>query len=78
MKEMRSNEQVYTKTFYPKEVLNQATNDYKKIAKIKLLEDDNYFKCEFFRCAVDTQLVINEFNNYLIELLNSKGESTNI
>ena len=78
MKKMRSNEQVYTKTFYSKEVLNQAIDDYKKIAKIKLLEDGEYFKCVFFRCAVDTQLVINEFNNYLIELLNSKGESTGI
>lgn len=78
MKKMRNNEQVYIKTFYPKEVLNQAIGDYKKIAKIKLLEDDEYYKCEFLRCAVDTQLVINEFNNYLIELLNSKGESTGI
>lgn len=75
---MRSNEQAYTKTFYPKEVLDQAIADYKKIAKIKLLEDGEYFKCEFFQCAVDTQLVINEFNNYLIELLSSKGESTSI
>lgn len=75
---MRNNEQVYIKTFYPKEVLNQAIDDYKKIAKIKLLEDDEYCKCEFLRCAVDTQLIINEFNNYLIELLNSKGESTGI
>lgn len=78
MKKMRNNEQVYTKTFYRKEVLNQAIDDYKKIAKIKLLEDNEYYKCEFFRCAVNTQLVINEFNNYLIELLNSKGESTGV
>ena len=78
MKKMRSNEQVYPKTFYSKEVLNQAIDDYKKIAKIKLLEDGEHYKCEFLRCAVDTQLVINEFNNYLIELLNSKGESTGI
>ena len=78
MKKMRNNEQVYTKAFYRKEVLNQAINDYKKIAKIKLLEDDEYFKCKFFQCVVDTPLVINEFNNYLIELLNSKGESTDI
>jgi len=75
---MRSNEQVYTKTFYPKKVLEQAIDDYKKIAKIRLLNDGEYFKCDFFRCSVDTQLVINEFNNYLIELLNSKGESTGI
>lgn len=75
---MRSNEQVYTKDFYSKEVLNQAIDDYKRIAKIKLLEDGGRYKCKFSRCAVDTQLVINEFNNYLIELLNSKGASTGI
>ena len=75
---MRSNEQVYTKTFYSKEVLNQAIDDYKKIAKIKLLEDGEHSKCELFRCAVDTPLVINECKNYLIEWLDSKGESTGI
>ncbi len=78
MKKMRNNERVYTKIFYPKEVLNQAIYGYKKIAKIKLLEVGGYYKCEFFQCAIDTQLVINEFNNYLIELLNSKGDSTDI
>lgn len=75
MKEMRSSEQAYTKAFYPKEVLKQAINDYKKIAKIKLVEDVWYYKCEFSRCSVNTQLVINEFNNYLIELLNSKRKT---
>lgn len=78
MKKMKSNEQYYSKSFYSKEVLNQAIIDYKKIAKIKLLEDGEHYKCEFRRCAVDAQLVINEFDNYLIELLNSKGESTGI
>lgn len=74
MKKMRSNEQVYTKAFYSSEVLSQAIDDYKKIAKIKLHDGGEYYKCEFLRCVADTQLVINEFNNYLIELLNSKGE----
>lgn len=78
MKKMRSNEQVYTKIFYSQEVLNKAINDYKKIAKIKLFEDGEYYKCEFFQSAVDIQIVINEFNNYLIELLNAKGEGIEI
>lgn len=75
---MKSNERVYTKDFYSKVVLNQAIDDYKKIAKIKLLEEGKHYKCVFFRCAVDVQLVINEFDNYLIELLNSTGVSTGI
>lgn len=75
---MRSNEQIYTKNFYSREVLNQAIDDYKRIAVIELLEDGQYYHCAFSQCAVDTQLVINEFNNYLIELLNSKGERTGI
>ena len=75
---MRSNEQVYTKIFYSQEALNKAINDYKKIAKIKLLEDGGYYKCEFFQSAVAIQIVINEFNNYLIELLNAKGEGIGI
>ena len=75
---MKSNEQVYTKIFYSKEVLNQAIDDYRRIAKIKLLDDGGHYKCKFSQCSVDTQLVINEFNNYLIELLNSKGVSTGI
>ena len=75
---MKSNEQLYSKIFYPKEVLNLAINDYRKIAKIRLREEAEQYRCEFCRCAVDTRLVMNEFNNYLIELLNSKGERSGI
>lgn len=75
MKKMKNNEQLYTKAFYTKKVLIAAINDYKKIARIKLLEDDEHYRCEFYKCAVDTQVVMNEFNNYLIELMNSRGDS---
>lgn len=72
---MKNNEQTYSKAFYSKIVLAAAIKDYKKIAKIKLSEDAEYFKCEFSKCAAATQLVIDEFGNYLIELMNSHGEN---
>lgn len=75
---MKNNKRLYSKTFYAKKILFAAINDYKKIAKIKLFEDDEHYRCEFCMCEVDTQVVINEFNNYLIELINSKGESIDI
>lgn len=75
---MRNNEQTYSKSFYSKALLKQAIIDYKAIARISLIEEDLYFKCKFNQCAVDTQTVKNEFNNYLIELLNAKGEKNGI
>ena len=75
MKKMKNNEQLYSKAFYTKKVIIDAVNDYKKIARIKLFEDDEHYRCEFCNCVVAIQVVINEFNNYLIELMNSKGDS---
>ena len=72
---MKNNKCKYSKAFYTQETLAVAINDYKKIAIIKLLEDKGHYICEFSECLVDSQVVINEFNNYLIELMNSKGEN---
>lgn len=75
---MKNNEQVYSKAFYSKEVILTAINDYKKIAKIKLFDCDEHYKCEFKKCVIGSEIVVNEFNNYLIELMNSKGESCDL
>lgn len=75
---MKNNKCVYSKAFYSEKVLTAAISDYKRLAKIKMFEYDGCFICEFCKCAVDSQAVINEFNNYLIELLNSRGENASI
>lgn len=71
-----SNRIKYAKPFYSKLVLAAAINAYRKIANISLSEDDNYYYCEFFNCIVPADRIIHEFDNYLIELLNSQEVST--
>ena len=73
---MSSNLQRYIKSVYTEETLRTAILAYKRIAKIKLITDGEYFLCEFNDCVIDPSTVIHEFNNYLIELLNSQGETT--
>lgn len=75
---MKDNIQLYSKTFYSKKVLTKAISDYHRIATIKLSENGSHYMCEFRKCVVDEQTVMNEFNNYLIELLNSSGDSVDL
>lgn len=72
---MRDNECYYSKAFYTLEVINRAISDYKGIASITLTSTEAYYRCVFNKCVVDTQRVVLEFNNYLIELLNMQGEN---
>lgn len=72
---MKSKTLAYSKEFYSKSILDKAIIDYSKIARIVLNNNDSeHYSCEFSKCVVDIDKVINEFNNYLIELMNSKGE----
>ncbi len=72
LKEMK-NECLFNKNVYPKEVIASAIDDYRNISEIELYEEDNnYYKCRFNKCLLAPSIVMNEFNNYLIEILNSK------
>ena len=68
---MDRNDKTYDKNIYPRFVLESAISAYKSIASIKIKEKDGAFMCSFGKSKADTQIVINEFDNYLIELLNS-------
>lgn len=76
MKRMRSNRQRYSKKFYTYEAVYFAIKDYKKIANISMAEDEDYYICTFSECITNPQRVVAEFNNYLIELMNSQGANT--
>ena len=70
---MKSNIQLYHKAFYRLPILLTAIDDYRRIATINLSDEVEYYRCTFTNCVVDSTRVICEFNNYLIELLNSQG-----
>lgn len=72
LQEMK-NECLFNKNVYPKEVIASAIDDYKNISEIELYEVDNdYYRCRFSKCLLDPSIVMYEFANYLIEILNSK------
>ena len=67
------NECLFNKNVYPREVIIYAINDYKNISEIELYKENNdYYRCRFNKCLLDPSIVMNEFANYLIEILNSK------
>ena len=40
----------------------------------KRFEEGEYYVCTFPNCITDSQRIVNEFNNYLIELMNARGD----
>lgn len=73
---MKTEVQLFSKEFYPKDVILKAIKDYRGIATIEFTTASEYFRCEFHDCVVDPSAVVLEFNNYLLELLNAQGELT--
>lgn len=74
---MKNNTQYYSKEFYPIEIICKAILAYKKLAVIGVSEESNYYKCCFTNCVIDAGRIACEFDNYLIELLNSSEASVN-
>ena len=67
--------QRYAKEFYSSDVIHKAINDYRAIASISVSEEVRYYVCDFSNCVIDPNTVILEFNNYLIELMHTRGAS---
>ena len=65
--------QKYDLHIYPLEVIEQAKQDFSQIAKIFVAQKKHIAKCYFLFCVADEQQTVNEFSNYLIDLIGSKG-----
>lgn len=68
---MKNNVRYYSKEFYPIAVIQKAIHAYSKLAAIDVSEEKEYYKCIFSDCVIDSERIVCEFDNYLIELLNS-------
>ncbi len=60
-----------TKEFYEKDALQKAVSAYKNLASISFSEDNDYFYYEVESSIYDPQLVANEFENYILGLMNT-------
>lgn len=59
-----------TKKFYDKPTIIQAITAYKEIASIKFDENEDYYVCTVKSSKHSPQLVLNEFSNYVLGLMN--------
>lgn len=60
-----------TKSFYEKDSILEAINAYKSLASISVSEDDDYYYYKIESSIYDPQLVANEFENYVLGLMNT-------
>lgn len=67
---VKNDRKLFDKAFYTKKVLDKAILDYRQIASIKISDKDKYWECAFESNKMPIEIIINEFDNYLIELLN--------
>lgn len=58
----------FDKSIYSKVAILQACNDYKELARFSIFEDDNHVLCEMVCQQSETELIRNEFCNYVLNL----------
>ena len=58
------------KELYQRECVDQAVQDYRALARIKVSSLDKYIGCTFSRCSYSKETTIKEFSNYVIDLMN--------
>lgn len=55
---------------YSETALLKAIADYKEICTIRFNKADGYMICKFSDCRYELSVTINEFSNYVIDLMN--------
>lgn len=61
------------KDIYPLWAVNKGISDYAALAVITDKDDGEYHVCQFEKCRYEESLTVNEFLNYLIDVVNSQG-----
>lgn len=61
------------KEIYDRNMIVKASNDFAQLARIRVIESEEYWICLFDKCKVSVGRTKNEFENYLIALFNQKG-----
>ena len=58
---------------YPMEQLQRAAKEYSSLANVKIFRAGTFANCLFMQCKYDQQLTVDEFCNYVIDLIGSRG-----
>ena len=71
---MKNEVKYYNQDIYPVKLIRRAIDAYSAIGNIDIKEVNQLISCEFSSDRVSAHLMANEFDNYLVELLNA-GEA---
>lgn len=66
----------YPQSLYPRTVIEQAVRDYANICQIELQNVPRGTRCEFYDSRAPLRMTVQEFSNYLIELINKYKRRT--
>lgn len=66
------NKLMLSKDLYKMQTITKATDAFVELAQISLQEDENYYVCFFGKCIYSQEQTIKEFENYLIDLCNTR------
>lgn len=69
---MKMNKLILRKEIYGDNSLKEAIKAYKKITKIKVKDEKEYYVLKFYFCKYDLKRTMMEFENYLIGIENMK------
>ena len=62
-----------SRELYPIESIKEAITAFQDLCKIRIsTHDKKYYTCSFSSCLFDTTITMREFENYLIDLVNTK------
>lgn len=68
---MKTNELLLSKAIFDIGKITIAIHDYKHLAVITLIDDGGNYICKFDNCSYDIIIVMREFENYVVGLMNT-------
>ena len=66
------NKLMLSKDLYEIQAIKKATDAFVELVQISVQEDENYYVCLFEKCIYSQEQTIKEFENYLIDLCNTR------
>ena len=60
-----------SKEVFPADAIKTARKAFSSLCDISVAQNSNYTICSFYNCKFDAEITKREFENYLIDFLNS-------
>ncbi len=71
---MKMNELFLNKNYYSREHIAAAVTAFAGLCRVELSETDDHYVCVFSKCTYDVDVTKKEFENYLIDLINTSHD----